>query len=422
MRLINMIFIEGAEHLRNKYLKTYSGLSKELYFIFLARVVNCMGSFILPLLTLILTQKLGMSKSQTGSFSAFLMLTQGPCLILGGKLIDAVGRKKLLIVCEILGAVSYLFCSVIRSHALVAVFIVIAADLYIMASPAFDAMVADITKPEDRKASFSLIYLGINIGMTISPLIGGLLFKNYLQILFILDAVTTLGSAALIGVFVGETKNRQACPASANTLKAPSEKTPVFKVLKGVPILFIFLGLILIFHFSYSQWSFLLPLQFADRYGENGARLYSMMSTLNALVVITFTPILTHLTRRFRPLTIISCGGILYSLAFSLFSWAKSLLFFILGVTIFTFGEIIVTINLGTFIADHSPEAHRGRINAIFLFAHGTANAMGPLVMGRVISYTNYFISWTSVTAFALIGAASMFLLSKRERFLTLTS
>lgn len=387
-----------------------------MYFIFAARVINCMGSFIVPLLTLILTQKLGMSKTETGSFSALLIMSQGPCLLLGGKLIDTIGRKKLLITCEIFGSFFYILCGLLKAHSGMAIFIVIAADLYIMAAPAFDAMVADITTPENRKSAFSLIYLGINIGMTISPLLGGLLFKNYLPLLFILDAVTTLASTLLLAVFVKETKNRQNQAAAADVQSNPAENKSVFRVLWSVPVLLIFLAIIFIYDFTYTQWNFMLPLQFGDLYGANGARFYSIMTALNSFVVISMTPLLTHLTQRFRPLVVISGGGILYVGAFAAFGLVRNMPLFLAAAVLFTFGEIIVTINLGTFIADHSPPAYRGRINSIFMFTRGTAGALGPLIMSHVITATNYFITWCAVAVLMLAGAAGMFLLNEKEK------
>ena len=42
-------------------IKRYRGLPKEIYVLFAARIVNSLGAFVFPLLTLILTEKLGRS-------------------------------------------------------------------------------------------------------------------------------------------------------------------------------------------------------------------------------------------------------------------------------------------------------------------------------------------------------------------------
>lgn len=401
--------------MKNRHYSTYIGLPREIYILFTAKVITCMGSFILPLLTLILAQKMGMSKTDTGNFSSLLILTQAPCLLLGGKLIDSVGRKKVMIPCQMLGSVAYLLCGIIQNHTAMIVLIVIGANLFVAASPAYQVMVADLTTPENRKASFSLLYLGMNVGMTISPLIGGLLFKDHLPLLFILDAVTTLISSFLIAVFVKEGKSaRQIADTDGqNNLK---QNVSVFKVLNTVPILMLFFLFMFIYDFSYSQWGFMIPLQFGDIYGVNGAHFYSIVAAINSFIVITFTPLVTHLTIKIRPLLVIGCGGILYFIAYVVFGFSKSLPMFIAACVIFTFGEIVVTINLGTYIANHSPSAHLGRINSIFMFVRGAAGALGPLVMGHVLFATNYVFSWLSIAVFVLLGSAGVFCLYKNEK------
>lgn len=407
--------------MKNRHFTTYSGLPKEMYIIFWARIINCMGSFIYPLLTLILTQKLGMSKSETGNFSALLILTQAPGLLLGGKLVDSIGRKKILIISQLLGSFFYFLCGFAQDHTSILLFIVLASNLFTVAAPAYQAMVADLTTPENRKASFSLLYLGINIGMTISPLLGGLLFKNHLSLLFILDALTTLVSTLIIAVFIKETGNIQ------RRTKEEKQDDPVknissFKVLKALPILTLFIVIMFSYDFTYTQCSFMLPLQFGDLYGGNGALFFSILAALNSFIVIVFTPLLTHLTLKFRPLVVISAGGILYFLAFISFGFVKSLPIFLVAGAIFTFAEIIVTIHSSTIIADYCPSAHLGRINSISMFIKGTASALSPLVMGRVLSMTNYFVSWSSMAAFVLIGAVGILLLNRKSQHTDLSA
>ena len=68
--------------------RVYSHLPKEMYTLFIARFINCVGGFIMPLLTLILTVKIGMSPAQAGLFATLSMVLQAPFVILGGKLSD----------------------------------------------------------------------------------------------------------------------------------------------------------------------------------------------------------------------------------------------------------------------------------------------------------------------------------------------
>lgn len=394
----------------------YRGLPKEIYILFLTRIISCIGSFIIPLLTLILTQKLRMSKTEAGNFSALLILTQAPCLFLGGKLVDTVGRKKILVSCQVLGSLFYIICGITANHTVMLLSIVIASDLLTAGSPAFPAMLADLTTLENRKSSFSLLYLGINIGMAISPIFSGLLFKDYLQLLFILDGATTLTSTLIILLFVRESGEMRPPTDTAAERETAGGSETVLSVLKSAPILFAFILFMFIYHFTYTQWGFMLPLQFGDLYGGNGALFYSYANMLNAAIVVACTPLLTRLTMRFHPLAVISGGGILYFLAFVAFGLVKSVPLFLLAGAIFTFAEIVVTINLGTFISDRSPSAHLGRINSISMFTEGSARALAPLVMGHVLALTDYFVSWLLIAALMLTGAASMLFLCKKEQ------
>ena len=54
-----------------------------------------------------------------------------------------------------------------------------------IAGPASGGLIADITTPKNRDGAYSLFYMAINVGFTISPIIGGLLLKNYLWLLFL---------------------------------------------------------------------------------------------------------------------------------------------------------------------------------------------------------------------------------------------
>lgn len=393
-----------------KYIDIYRGLPREMYVLFVAKVITCMGSFIMPLWTLILTQKIGLSKPQTGLLSTVFALTQAPCLILGGKLIDTVGRKKMIAICQTAGALFYIAGAFARVGRLTAVLIIIAADFYVMASPALDAIIADITTPDNRKASFSLIYLGMNVGFTISPLLGGLLFGRYLAVLFVLDAVTTLISTALILIYVKEPAFRETGGSVPE-----SENSSVFRVLWQAKVLLGFMLIMIFYQFCYSQWSFTLPLQMADRYGSRGARNYSWLVALNSFSVIVFTPLATVMTRRFRPLTVVAAGGLCYFAAFTTFGLVSHMPSFLAAAFVMTMGEIIITVNINTFVADHSPSTHRGRINSINSIVQGSCYAVAPLIMGNVIAATNYLTAWTLIASLMLTGALSMFALDRGD-------
>jgi MFS family permease len=78
-------------------------------------------------------------------------------------------------------------------------------------------------------------------------------------------------------------------------------------------------------------------------------------------------------------------------------------------------GEIIGAVNGSTFVANHSPASHRGRISSIVNFISGTGRTFAPLIMGYIISGTNMMIGWFVIAGAVCFGAIMMFLLKRMK-------
>ena len=160
----------------------------------------------------------------------------------------------------------------------------------------------------------------------------------------------------------------------------------------------------------------MLPAQFGDMFGQDGARLFSMLCSANGFTVILLTPIVTSLSHRFRPLAIVAAGGFLYFSAYLGFALGSGLTSFFFFVELFTLGEIVTTIQIEAFVTGHSPSDCRGRISAFENFVRGSAGAFGPLVMGHVLVATGYQKSWLLIACLIFIGGTGMVLLNRKDR------
>lgn len=69
-------------------LNIYSGLPRSVYILATARVVNAMGNFVYPFLTLFLTEHLGFSTLKAGTYFTISAAAQVLGSVLGGKLTD----------------------------------------------------------------------------------------------------------------------------------------------------------------------------------------------------------------------------------------------------------------------------------------------------------------------------------------------
>lgn len=405
-----------------KVLSPYKGLPKEIYILFISKVINSLGTFVYPLLALILTQKIGLTKVQAGTYVTILAISQIPSLLLGGKLVDTFGRKKIIFIFQSLGAISYLLCGFLEPNMIMAFMIVLASCFYTVASSALEAVTADLTTPENRKSSYSLLYMGHNLGFAIGPILAGLLYKKYLSLIFIGDAITTIISITLFVVFIKETMKKKpqieeiaTAIENKNNLEKHEEGSALSILLKR-PILLYFALIMFIYQFAYSQWGFTLPLRMGDIFSEDGAKFYGLIAGFNGLIVIIFTPLLTSLLQKTNAIKAIAFGGIFYGVAFGLIGFIKFLPMFFLSIFIMTIGEIMVSINTGTFIANHTPASHRGRINSILPLIIGAGFTLGPIVMGKVMDSYGNTITWSCISISVFIGAFLMGILAKKDK------
>jgi len=211
--------------------------------------------------------------------------------------------------------------------------------------PAHNALIADITTPENRDGAYSLTYMGFNIGFAVGPMIGGLLFENHLKLLFLGDAITALIATTLVLMFIGETIEKTKEDLGEERKLETRVEGSIFKVLLSRPILIYFSLIMFGYNFVYSQWGFLMPLHTEQNFINEGANLYGKLASFNGFIVMVFTPLITSIFSNKKNIRKIFFGGILYTIGFGLLGFISTKLAFFLSVLIFTTGEILITIS-----------------------------------------------------------------------------
>lgn len=399
----------------NKVMLPYRGLPKEIYILFIAHVVNAVGAFVYPLLTLILTKKLGFSEAETGFWVLVAGVSMGFAGLIGGKLIDTFGRKRVLVIFNFLSISCYVLCAIFVNSTAIVYLLIISGFFAGVSEPCYGTIIADLTTPENRDASYSLSYMGFNLGFAVGPLIGGMLFENHLRWLFIGDAFTAFIALALIAIFIKETIHKTEETLDDNRVLEKREEGSIFDVLLARPILVFFALAALGYHFVYAQWGFLMPLHVENNFINEGAKIYGRMGSFNGLIVIAFTPILTSLLMKIKNIRRMVLGGILYAVGFGMLGFINTKMAFFTSVLIFTIGEIIVTISLMPFLANHTPASHRGRMNAVLPLIMGTGYTVSPAVIGYVLNYTSMEMAWRYIGIVMIISTIGMIFIDRKD-------
>jgi len=391
----------------------YKGLPREIYVLFVARIINAIGAFVHPLLTLIMTEKLGLTEGEAGVTLTVLLLAQAPAMLLGGKLADRFGRRRLLIIFQSLGAATYILCGLLPLSSATVYIVVLASCFYAFSYPAIDAIAIDVTHAGNRKEAMSLLYMGINIGFAVGPVLGGLLFENHLPFVFIGDALTTIAAMALVIIFVKETLPDKRNAKEIDGLEKHQEGS-VFKVLWQRKVLLAFAGILTVFHFVYAQMGFALPLQMEDLF-ESGATQFAFLISFNGVLVILTTPVITMVLRKWKPLRGTLVGGLLYAVSLGMLMFVRSLPLFYVSMFLFTIGEVVSTIDAQAFIANFSPSSHRGRLNSVIYMFSGIGRSVSPLIVGQIVMCCTIVTAWAAVSGTAVFGALLLVLVIRNR-------
>ncbi len=392
-----------------KFITQYKGLPKQIYVLFIARTINSLGFFIFPFMTLFLSSRIGFSESEIGIFLFLASVVYIPGAIIGGKLADHFSRKYTYLFATLVANIIFFICGFLGNSILIPILLIPAFFFNSIASTGSSAMLMDLTDPTNRQESFSIMYLGMNIGVAIGPLIAGLLFENYTSWIFWGDAISGLLAIGLVLMFIKDTKPT---PEDYENILNSGRKDEaavvgsVLSILLKKPILLTFVIICAILSFAYAQTGFILPLQLSQDFGiGTGAKLFGILMSVNGIVVVLFTPIIVALTKRINPIINLVMASVCYVIGFGMYAFTKSLGIFVLSVVIWTIGEVLSATNTGVYIANRTPISHRARLQAIYEIIQGTGRAIGPMIIGWYLIGNTIEESWLLVGWLCLLAS-----------------
>ncbi|MHA2359469.1 MAG: MFS transporter [Candidatus Thorarchaeota archaeon] len=169
-------------------------------------------------------ESLGMAGIELGtlaaSFAIARIILAGPM----GNLSDRVGRKPILII-SLLG---FAFSNIVYAYAYDVIVMIAARSLEGAVSagffPAANALVSDVTSPENRGAAMGYLSMGNMVGFVVGPALGGFLAQFLgIRMPFILAGLATLVTMVLVYILVDEPVRK--------TIKDAVPKVPIREVL-----------------------------------------------------------------------------------------------------------------------------------------------------------------------------------------------
>lgn len=399
-----------------KLFSQYKGLRKELYVLFLGRVMTNLGSMVFPILTLILNQKVGLNAAQIATYFLVYSIVSIPMTLVGGKLADKFNKRNVIVICDLLSITGFLVCAFIQMNLGAVILLSISGLLQTMESPSYDALIADFTTSKDRDRAYSLSYFGGNLGLVLAPTLGGLLFTYYLPVIFIINACSIAISTIVIFIFIKDVTREIDNSAEATYEKSLEGKVNVFQYVFKNKVILLFIIMAGFSDLVYSMYTYLMPLDLTNIYGDNGSVIFGTLSSVNCIVVVIFSAIITAIFSKFKELKRYLIGVCLVLIGYIVFVFLIKLpVFCYVSMVIFTFGEIFMTLASSPFVTKRIPASHRGRILSLRWVFASIFSSLITIGIGAIYDNFGSKWAWASVGIFGLITIAMLIVIIKLD-------
>lgn len=254
------------------------------------------------------------------------------------------------------------------------------------------------TRVQNKETSsiFNMLYFTSNFGLVFGTLAVGYLLKIGVNYIFTLASLTQVIFLIIVIKYFN----------IVNYNKGYSKKKVV---VKGKFLIWSVLLALLLSWVVYTQWQSNLS---AYMLGKGfSIKQYSFLWTLNAVLIITFQPVLTffndflikHIISR------INVGLFLFAVAFFILLLNHN--YFILGIsmTFLTFGEILLFPGVASLVDIYAPNNESGIYQGLVQMFTAGGKAVGPFIGAAIIDCSNYKVLFLCLV---LIIMAAIFIFS----------
>lgn len=392
-------------------LSRYRGLPGPVYILCLGTFINKAGTLLLPFLTLYVQQSLGLDEQvATTAMGAFGLGSMAASLV-GGHLADRLGRRAVMLLGLAGGAAILLAFSAFTTPLAIYGAVFAFALLAEMYRPASSAMIADLTSGQQQTHAFGLVYLAINLGFCVGPMVGGFLAATSFRLLIWSDALTSLIYAAIIFVFIRETLPERARRDGEPTV-SPVDLRSAARTISRDRVFLRFALATLLCAAVYMQLMATFPLYL--RRLDIGPTAYGMLIAINAAMVVSLQLPVTTLVARFPRGVVMAVGTLCIAAGFGLMGLASAVWQFALCIATITAGELVAFPLSQAIVGDLSPAALRGRYMGVFGLSFSLSIMAGAPLGGLALVHLGG--GWTWALCFGVGALAALLYFSMRRR------
>lgn len=364
----------------------------------------------IPFLTIYLTTQKHVEPGLIGIMLAAAMLTTAVASAISGEVSDSFGRKKVMVVSLFLRSLSMLAIAASiffdAHYAVTMLFHFAGSFLGAFFRPASNAWIADNTNNAERVKAFGYIRIGINLGWTCGPAMGGFLANISYSLGFFMTAATFFISMLYLNIYIKD--------ALKKTLRRKSHFIKMFGELKDAN-----LSRLCFYNFLISivsaQLVVGLSLHAVKCLGltENGV---GMLFSIQGMSVVLLQYQASKLISKMRLTAALALGCFLYALGYGSVGFAVGFYTLIIGMVLAALGEMLVLPAGHSLASNIAPDNKRGRFLGLYVLSNQAGVSMGIFLAGIMMQKLSPVyppLPWLIISAIACTAGTAFFTLKR---------
>lgn len=390
--------------LRERFSALTSDLPSTYWYLWTGILINRLGSFVIPFLTLYLTSQRGIPVSQAALAVSLFGAGSFVAQLLGGELADRLGRRPVMLMSLFSTPAVMLILGFARTLPLIGICTLLLGFFTDLLRPALSAAVADLVPSAARTRAFGYQNWAINLGFSLAPVLAGFMARYNYLLLFIGDALTTFVFGLIVLARVPETRPAAAAHAAHAGIRERIGQ------LGREPILLLFSFLTLFIGIIYVQGYVTLPVDMGAH--GLGPQYYGQAIAMNGVLIVLLSIQVSNAAGKWPRFTAMALAAFLLGAGYGLNGLARSLPVYVLAVAVWTLGEITASAVAPALIADLSPVDLRGLYQGIWGASWSLSFFIGPLAGGWVYQHFGPTTLWAGCLAMGGVLAAGFLSMS----------